>query len=135
MNIYIAGAALFAITAIRPMELSAQALPKVELEISGGVTQLDRDASALHRNGTHGQLALVFDATSRISDELRVELAYHSIPGKPFPSSTIPNAGLVVASVEVLKQIFRVSSISMYGLAGVGSYRLDQGSGRESHLG
>ena len=135
MKRYNSGPAILLAIAVSSIEINAQSVTHAGFEVSAGVTQLNREASALHRNGSHGQIAALLPFKTALSDAFRLELAYHSIPGKPSPASTIPNAGLVITSLEALKEVVRVRTITAYAIGGAGSYRLDQGNGRESHLG
>lgn len=135
MKLYNSGAAVLLAIAILSIEVNAQSLTGVGLELSGGLTQLNHEASGLHRNGTHGQVAVLMPFRTLLSDALQLDLGYHSIPGKPSPNATIPNAALVVVSLEAVKQLVEFKVISLYALAGAGTYSLNQGSGRESHLG
>jgi hypothetical protein len=128
-------AAVVATVAVAPLSAEGQGARRVEFELSGGGTALTSESAELHTGGAHAQAALLFATPIRLIDQFRVDGSYHSLPGKAFPTLIVPDAGLVVLSASAIKHVLPFASVRPYVLAGVGTYNMDQGGGRESHFG
>jgi len=121
--------------AVMPATLAAQRAAPVEFQLSAGGTALTSKSAQLHTGGGHAQAAVLLRTPLHLIDQIRLDGSYHSLPGKAFPTQIIPDAGLVILSASAVKQLYQAASVRPYVLAGVGTYNMNQGGGRESHFG
>lgn len=104
------------------------------IAVSGGVTLLTPETRLGRVPGGHVQLGISRSAHSLVTSRLRLDAGYHSIEGRASPVVATPSSNVWIVTASVVKDVGTVRGIRPYLIAGIGSTRIDRGTGSESLL-